>query len=155
LSLPRQQQVEWCWAAIAVGVEKYFDPSSTLRQCDIASSVTGNQCCGLAGGSVACNQPEKLQDALSSIGRLRAVLRRPLRFEEVQREIDAGRPVAARVEWGSGGAHFVLMDGYRILSSGARHVHVSDPLNSPSEVDFDEFANQYHGDGQWTGTYLV
>ena len=125
-----------------------------MTQCRVASDVTGKTCCGPNGASADCNKAEQLQPALQSVNRLRSVHSRALQFPEVQREIDAGRPVAARIEWISGGAHFVVLDGYRILPS-AVHLHVSDPLNPSCEVDFDEFTNNYQGDGKWTASYLV
>jgi hypothetical protein len=156
IPLQHQEQVEWCWAAIAVAIDKYFNPSSSLRQCDVANRVVRrDDCCGAGAGTTDCNVAEKLQDALASIGRSRGAIPQAYSFEEVQTEIDAGRPVCARIEWASGGAHFVALDGYRVLPSGAQHIHVADPLNPPSEVDFDEFKSAYHGEGTWTGTYLV
>jgi hypothetical protein len=82
-------------------------------------------------------------------------LQRPLRFDELQREIDRGRPVCADIEWDSGGGHSVAVRGYRVLSSGVRQVYVADPLNPSALVDFDEFTLAYYGDGQWTETDLV
>jgi hypothetical protein len=78
-----------------------------------------------------------------------------LRFDELQREIDAGRPVCAGITWASGGGHFVVLRGYRVLSSGARQVYVADPLNPSALVDFDEFTSSYYGDGSWTETDFV
>jgi hypothetical protein len=94
------------------------------------------------------------------VNRLRTTLPGPLQFQDLKREIDAGRPVAARIAWDSAGAsqsatgHFVVLDGYRILS-GATHVHVSDPLNPSCEVDFNEFTFNYQGEGKWDASYLV
>jgi Papain-like cysteine protease AvrRpt2 len=160
-SIQTQQQKEWCWAAVAVSIDKYFNPASTWTQCQVASNVTGSRCCGPApaAGVDPCDQAEKLQDALTVVSRLRSTYGRALQFPAVKREIDSGRPVAARIQWttgdpGEGQGHFVVVDGYRILP-GAVHLHVSDPLNPSCWVDFDEFTNNYQGDGEWNASFLV
>jgi len=78
-----------------------------------------------------------------------------LTFQEVCLEIDEGRPVCAGIKWKSGGAHSVVIKGYRTLSSGAQQVYVADPLNPSSLVDYVEFVNAYHSDGEWVETDLV
>ena len=156
VSVEPQQQSEWCWAAVTLAVEKYFNPASTLTQCSIANRVLGQKsCCGDQKEQAACNKLEELQNALASVNRLAAAIARPLRFTEVKQQIDAGLPVCARIQWASGGAHFVVLEGYRVLPSGAQHVYVADPLNPSAEVDFEEFMLAYHGEGEWTGSYLV
>jgi hypothetical protein len=105
-----------------------------------------------------------LEQALKKIYKWRNTLTRALRFDEVQREIDSGRPIGVGITWtsgndaplgGSSNGHFVVIRGYRMLSNGARQVYVADPLNASGLVDFDEFTLAYYGEGQWTETDLV
>jgi hypothetical protein len=148
-----QEKSEWCWAAVAVSIDKYFDSKSPLKQCDIAKRVLGNdKCCN---GGDDCNKAMTLIGALNSIKRLSSTLTSPLSFELVRRELDAGRPVCARIKWNGGGAHFVVITGYEILPSGARHVDVADPHSPDTTVDYDDLRNAYYGDGTWVDTYLV
>jgi Papain-like cysteine protease AvrRpt2 len=150
-----QQQSEWCWAAVAVSIDKYFSPNSTRTQCEIAGLVlgSGNACCNNAGAN--CNHPATLVAALQKIYRWSRTIDRPLRFEEIRQELDARRPVCARIQWKGGSAHFVVLVGYDVLQSGARHVVVEDPLNPSSTIDYDEFKTAYYGDGTWVDSYLV
>jgi hypothetical protein len=147
-----QQQPEWCWAAVAVSVEKYFNPASPLRQCDVATSVVGGDPCR---EPVPADKPEALDVALRKINRLKKSVSRPLSFNELRQEIDANRPLCAGIRWRSGGGHFVILSEYEIAPSGARHVHVEDPLNPSGTLNFDEFTNFYYGDGEWVESYLV
>lgn len=148
-----QQKSEWCWAAVAVSIEKYFNPRSSLTQCEIARRVTGHQNCYAQGPS--CNQAETLIKALEEIRRLKRIMNGPASFNEIRQELDAGRPVCARISWQDGYAHFVILVGYEILRSGERHVDIADPWNPSSTVDFDQFQGAYFGDGEWVDTYLV
>jgi hypothetical protein len=175
-----QEQSEWCWAAVAASINKYFDPASTLQQCDVANKVLPKDypgqdlpdsdcpcCCHCCCEPEKCDKPAQLEVALQQVHKFRKILLRPLTFEEIQREIDAGRPIGVAITWESGNSpepnsrnpnppgHFVVLRGYRELTSGLRQVYVGDPLNPSSLVDVDEFTLAYYGDGVWTASYLV
>jgi hypothetical protein len=149
-----QQEDQWCWAAIAASVDTYFSPFASSPQCRIAAAV-------LNSGSDTCNDPQKynnpakLQVALKAIGRYRATHIGPLSFEDLQAEIDAGRPVCVRIAWSGGGAHFVVLSGYHVSTTGVRTVDVADPLYPDSTRLFDQFPSAYHGGGEWTATFFV
>jgi hypothetical protein len=180
----KQEQSEWCWAAVAVSVEKYFNPHSEITQCEIATKVfkadkdlkdkipkSDSPCCserGCCADPEQCNEPAAVEDALKAIHKWRNTLDQSkapegssylstgtLTFDQVRREIDQGRPVCVDVRWTSGGGHSVVIRGYRILSTGACQVEVADPLNASAVVDFVEFTKAYYGDGEWTETDLV
>ena len=154
-----QEESEWCWAAVALSVAKFFYPQSGEKQCDIAAKVTDKRHC--CDAPPECNEPQRLTDALrvalsaQSGASLTKVVPRPLRFDELQRELDAARPVCIRIGWDGGGGHFVVLTGYQVLSSGDRHVDVADPLYPDCTVDYEELTNAYHGDGQWTHSFLL
>lgn len=154
--MQKQEQSEWCWAAVALSIEKYFNSKSTLTQSEIARKVLEKTTPGLNFSDVASyNVPAKLSDALRAIGRLRGNPAGRVRFDEISGEIDARRPVCARIQWNGGSSHFVVFAGYEVLRSGARHAIVADPRFPDSMVDFDEFQDSYHGDGKWVETFFV
>jgi hypothetical protein len=177
--LQRQEHSNWCWAAVAVSINKYFDPESDLEQCNVANRVVkvskelfDDDCrCGGRDGCKCCCHPhvcnlaEELETALKKVHKWRNTVERALQFGEVQREIDGGRPIGVGITWQSEvppnapppkpRGHFVVVKGYRVLSSGARQVYVADPLYGSGLVDFDEFTVAYYGDGKWTETDLV
>ena len=150
--LDPQEESEWCWAAVAQSVAKYFDESAQ-SQCAIAGLVMkdGN-CCD---NPVGCNEPAALTKALTKVGKPPELVNRPLIPRELQKELDEHRPVCIRIGWDGGGGHFVVITGYQVLTSGALHVNVADPLYPNCTIDYDELSTSYHGDGQWTHSYLV
>lgn len=152
--IQKQQQSEWCWAAVAVSIDKYFNPASTLKQCQLVNSAlnSNNDACKTPTYS---NQTFEVANALQIVNRLRLSLPGALSFDQLRQEIDAGRPVCAAIAWDSGGGHAVIVDAYKVLPSGACQVHVSDPLNPSSFVDFEEFSKRYYGDGVWKETALT
>ncbi len=147
-----QTESEWCWAAVAVSIEKYFNPRSTLTQCQVARRVIAEDCCN---GPAECNDAETLIQALQGLNRWKRTLDGAATFQQVKQELDARRPVCARIAWPDGYHHFVILVGYEVLQSGARHLQVADPWNPSSTVDFDEFKSAYCGDGTWVDTYFV
>ena len=57
-----QEMGLWCWAAVSLSVEKYFDASTTRTQCSIASDVKQKSCCT---DRTSCNEADELQVALT------------------------------------------------------------------------------------------
>jgi hypothetical protein len=152
--MEKQEESEWCWAAVSASIDHHFDSSSTSTQCEIASEViNAPDCCTHKS---QYNEPEQLQDALNVVHRLRKVTGR-LAFDQLQAEIDAGRPVGVMILWdgGDGAAHFVVVSGYCVLASGVRTIDVADPYYPDSTDDFDLFPSAYHGGGTWTASYLT
>jgi hypothetical protein len=153
MQMETQQLGNWCWAAVSVSVDKYFNPASTRTQCQVASAVTGTAtCCSTPG---PCNTVERLDTALTVVARLKTTLLRPLAAPEIQSEIAAFRPVCVRIGWADGGGHFVAVDGIGRSPSGETIVHVVDPLFDDSVVTLDELLSAYQGSGQWTSTFFV
>lgn len=148
-----QTEKHWCWAAVSAAVDRYFDPGSALTQCEIAAEVLdANDCCA---DPKVHDKPAQLQDALEILGRLNKTRHGPLEFPDLRSELDAGRPVCARIEWNDGSAHYVVLYGYHVISSGTRTVEVADPWYPNSTQNFDFFPAFYHGGGEWTATFLT
>jgi hypothetical protein len=152
-----QEESNWCWAAISSAVDRYYNPYSFLTQCEVAAEMPGLQ-------QNACidpeqnNAPEALQTALDVIGMGNTPKTLGIDFKTLQSEIDAGRPVCARIEWTGGGAHFVVLCGYQEWTRGVNTlatVDVADPFYPDSTRRFDDFPTSYHGGGVWSHTYLT
>ncbi len=158
-----QEQNDWCWAAVSNSTDHYYDPRSSLAQCKIVKQVLAatTDCCGSPG---ACNQPEKLQTALTRIGRLNRLIVGPSDFTLIKSEIDQKRPVCVRIQWFGAGAHFVVISGYTVLASGDRIIEVADSFYGESSsgtyhgiwnIDFDLFPASYQSGGTWSATFLT
>ena len=157
--LEKQVQDKWCWAAVTASVDHYFNPGSTLSQCEVAEAVLGGNCCP---DQEACNQVESLDNALSKFNRLDGVATAfSPSFEEIQQKIDSRMPVCVRVEWRGGGGHFVVITGYRLTKSKRRMLEIADPLFPSSIMWWDDFLSSYQnveqpdGGGFWSHTFQV
>jgi hypothetical protein len=76
----------------------------------------------------------------------------PVDFAAVKAEIDAGRPVGARIRWSGGGGHFCVIYGYTAGLFGDNYFDIDDPIYGKSHLTVSDFSNQYQGTGTWTDT---
>jgi hypothetical protein len=168
LQMQRQKMPEWCWAAVSVSVDLFFRPDSAHTQCEIAGAALNLQCCdsGKPADTAQCNAPNALAAVLGTLHLLVGdPLQKCLTFDEIQKEIDAGRPICVLIKWldntGKPGprGHFIVIDGYRVTPAQKQFVSIADPLYGPSEMDYDQFASLqggYHdGQGVWFATFFV
>ena len=151
-----QEQTDWCWNAVAVSVEHYVSPNSTLTQEEFAVEDLG---VSLA----LTNRPASLSQALQTLKRLSRSLQGPLSFNDIQKQLDAGLPVCVQIDWNEGGAHFVAITGYQHSPAGDPQVFISDPLYDSSNLtlwDYEAFVYAYgpdytNAEGAWARTDLV
>jgi hypothetical protein len=168
-TMQTQQQSNWCWAAVAVSINDFLDPQSqpaftqgTLATQLLAGQGITSQDCSLIPVSNVCNQPEALDVALTITGNLRqngALFNQHLTFDSIQNWVNAQLPLGARIQWFGVGAHFIALDGCKVLSTGQQLVHVQDPdpnaSTCPGFWDYDALVSDYREAGFWSDSYLV
>ncbi len=168
IEVETQRGEHLCWIAVAVSVDHYFNKSSTLTQCELVRRLkhTGDCCTPdvLAGGRVPekCDKPGRLETALAAVSHLAKDTpahpnpsEGPMRFDDIRKEIDAGRPVCAYV--GSGfksEGHFILISGYHAWN-GKQYLYVEDPNCRDGSHPYDEVVNRYQFWWKWEYTYRL
>jgi hypothetical protein len=135
LTVDKQRESHWCWAAITAALAGYYH-DLPLDQAAIAGGV---------------NVDRALDEVLAQHGCFgHWSLGKPT-FERVAFEIDSGRPLCARIQWYSGGAHYVVVKGY---GAAARTLLVEDSLTGPAEQAWSQFPHGYaQRGGVWTETF--
>ena len=155
IQVPHQEQNNWCWCAVTVGVSRFFTPSFLLTQCQAAAQVLSivDACSRPGDEDVDC--PFDLDRALATFNHLDRVVEQPLTFEQIEDEMAAKRPVGVQILFqDSGLTHFTVIRGSRRIS-GDRIVVIDDPLYDESEWSYEEFRDAYKGDGEWTRSYFT
>lgn len=148
--VPLQEQTNWCWAAVAVGVAARY--GAAWQQCNIASLELGQHCCPAGTNPGACNVPYYLDRALSRVDHFATMITGVASLSpQVITEINANRPMGVRIGWAGGGGHFIAIAGYS--TNGGQFVDVEDPWYSASTVAYTVLQNAYKGTGSWTHTY--
>lgn len=158
--MQHQEQLNWCWAAVAASIQDFFNSSPNLvTQSQIATRVLSNVPggCGTSPNNPnpACNVPNSLTTVLGALHRLAGnPIIRPLRFAEIQQTIDAGFPIPVRIVWDEDAntAHMVVISGY-IPSN--QQLQVEDPFYGRSVIDLDTLVSNYRGVGRWERSYPV
>ena len=151
-----QLRQNWCWAAVAVSVARFYDEATPWTQCRMADAELGRSDCCVEGASSACNVPGSLHTSLARTGHLDHWTAASVTFPGVSAEVHLGNPLGARIAWEEGGAHFVAIFGYTDGdgSTAAGFVSVGDPWYGNSDVSYPEFCKRYRGSGTWTHSYI-
>jgi hypothetical protein len=153
LVMPNQGQDEWCWAAVAAGINNLLSPAQQLNPCDVASSVLGQVCCQ-DKPCKECLTDYYLEVALDDLKHLNGdPTQGALPFQDLMTDIKNSHPVGVRIEWSGGSGHFVAIDGYGLDDTGQQMVDVQDPANGHWYHPYDLFCTNYLGGGKWSFTY--
>ena len=169
-----QQQNQWCWAAVAVSIARYFKPTSAVTQCSLATSVLsgelhGANCCsGLVPScldrnppeSTLCDRPRSTGDALLVTGNVgNPVPLGPLGFDDIKQRLAAGSLIACGKDQ-NGGSHAGVIYGHLTATNSARtlqFVVAANPL-SPSQVSpvlYDDFVSDPVMGTRWSDSWVA
>jgi hypothetical protein len=147
-----QRRPFWCWAAVAVSVARYYNPRSTVTQCQVASLTLGQQdCCSAGAETTRCDVRTSLNTALRVVRRYGGY--GPADPDLARQLIDRGEPVGIFVRWTPTAGHFAALCGYSVSASGTEFV-VADPKYGDRPVLASELlSGRYRGFGTWTHLY--
>jgi len=155
-TIPIQEQTQWCWAAVSVGVALHY-ASATWKQCEVAKAqFPALNCCGADAGG-GCNQPWYLDRALGTVGHFGHLVFSDVTFALVQGEIGSDRPLGCRIQWVGGvGAHFVAIGGWSQDDKGTQYLEIHDPFYGFVQIVYNDFRVSYRSPGDtWTHTYFT
>ncbi len=157
-NLEAQEQTFWCWAAVTAGIQRFFEPASTLSQSEVVKACLGH----------TNNEILELAKALKKMGTLVCSHEAVPALGEIRKQLSAGLPVPVRIGWTrqkgkrrelTGSGHFVVITG--VLQRDDRGdddtlVRVSDPKNGmASYVPYGILKNSYRYKGVLTHFYIL
>ena len=151
-TMEQQTESNWCWAATAASVSAYYLPTTGWGQCGVASEVLGTQCCQYPVPA-PCNVPSYLSSALTVTDNFVAEIG-VASISQIIAELEAKRPVGARVGWEGGGGHFCVIAAYSYVMR-MEYFGIRDPYYGQSGIPVSAFRNNYQGTGTWTHTYFT
>ena len=151
-TVPHQEQDNWCWAAVSVGVDSCYG-GGNWTQCRLAGAELGLGCCSTPFPN-GCDAPFYLDRSLTGVGRFDRYVHGSAVYSTVQTEIGARRPLCCRIQWSVGG-HFVAISDWSIDAKGTEYVGVQDPDNGYNFQTLSEFTNSYRSAGNWSDTYFT
>lgn len=150
----RQQTLNWCWAACAEMVLRYF--GRDVGQSEIAARYveylkSHDKPHSLSPAEVQCVIRD-FSEVLGMWGIEADYRRRDISFSTVQKEIDAGRPVVVLLDWFGGDGHFVIIRGWYI-ERGEPMLKVNNPERGSGLQTYADLVEAY-GQGVWKNTWM-
>ncbi len=151
LALEPQSLGNWCWAAIASSIGRYYG-TGDWSQADVARALLGGPGTDTERNPTASwDEYARLDAALGAVGCFSHWSPGRPTFERVQVEIQAGRPVCVHIDWRAPGSHYVVITGY---FGRTREIYVDDSRHGRSIQPYDRFPSDYHArGGVWIGTF--
>lgn len=153
-TMEAQTQTNWCWAATSKSVSHFYWFLSPWTQCTIANAELGRNDACQNPVPAAANVPWYLDRALSRTSNFVSITAGTATFAQIRAEIDAGRPMGARIGWNGGGGHFVVIYGYASWGL-TQWVYIDDPIWGKSQLTLADFSTNYRGSGTWTHYYIT
>ncbi|HKF49967.1 MAG TPA: papain-like cysteine protease family protein [Terracidiphilus sp.] len=149
--LEKQHRRNWCWAAIASALGRYYGTSGASQDEIASRALASDSSRGDERAEVdEANVEFRLDRALQAAGCFSHWSAGKPVFERIRFEINMGRPLGARIEWHHGGAHYVVIHGYR---DEGELVLVGDSQHGPGEYALSRFPSLYREGGAWTETF--
>jgi hypothetical protein len=163
LPIPSRAQLTWlwCWAALAVSVDQYFDTyhgsaAPHWTQCALAETLFGlsaGACCR-SNPPGECVRTFSLEVALKTVDHLSHRDLKGASAEAVMAALRNGSPVGVRKRLGGGGHHAVLITGFERYQNDFVRLVINDPAPGTLRAwwAFSEFpgTNDF-----WTHTYYT
>lgn len=162
--IDHQMQDQWCWAAVALSICRFFKDQRWQQQCDVVNEIFGpirgdTDCC-TDGASSTCNMPWALDIVLNTAGHLLQPVRGIVTFDEVKQQVLVQkRPFAARIMLADlMTAHFVVVIGCDEAGDGRQWVKVADPGGSTGNtntIEYSALLNDYMPGASWDQSYFT
>lgn len=150
---PHQLQYldEWCWAAVASSIAEFYNDTTNWTQNALAAKFLSPTCQVINANTT--NPPSECKNTCDFIKVLSdAELNNyawqygQLRFDQIQRQINAGWPLCCIINWDTL-SHVISIIGY-----SGNSLLVSDPqCNGIFAIDYNDFSITYR-EGNWTTT---
>lgn len=151
LNLKFQKKDKWCWASIAEAIGNFYGTGHWEQYQIVKQVFDVPDSENLDDPSDKYNCDTTLDKALSHVNCFSHWSLGKPSFERIVFEISMGKPVSVRVEWLKGGAHYVLIKGFKVPT---RELYLDDSLFGPSVAKYDYFPAKYQkSGGVWTDTF--
>jgi len=157
-SIEKQQMSNWCWAACTVSIHKFYEKNTAFSQRQLVSKVLQMPICTTPKPLPPCNKTFDFGKALNTVGHLFGnSIDNPLLPDELDKELQAGRPVGCQMDIPQIGGHAVIVISGTTDTSGTLFLRVADPSDaSILSMSFSMLRNNFRGiGGRWVRSYFT
>jgi hypothetical protein len=154
LTMQKQKEDFWCWAATAVSLARHYDCTSTWTQCKLASIIKDKHCCLDPG---PCNESSDLDTPLQVAGCFGGREDRPVSLSEIRNRIwNSRKAICIRIAWDNqGNGHFLAIGGYSIADE---KLIVCDPATGTNySIPYQDILTDFQGQpgAVWSHSYYT
>ncbi|MFF4771993.1 papain-like cysteine protease family protein [Microtetraspora fusca] len=143
-----QQYSNWCWAATGNSVAAWYGYDLSQNQfCNLAFNRAADSACPNNQATLANDQNAFRKIGISPGNYVSGYLT----YAAIVREIDADRPIMARIQWTSGGGHMEVLYGYDKSQS---LVYWSNPWPSSTRYNWTTY-DYYVSNGSFFWTHSL
>jgi hypothetical protein len=163
-SIEQQKQDQWCWAAVALSICRFYGGQTWQNQSDLVNdifaAIRGGTDCSQNGDTFPCNMTWSLKDVLSTAHHLALPIRGIVSFNDLMQEIEIGlRPVAVRIMFSDlNTAHYIVLVGCAQTLEGKQLVKVVDPsmaTGNSTSIEYSTILNNYRPGATWNESYFT
>nr|VFK67284.1 MAG: Peptidase_C39 like family protein [Candidatus Kentron sp. UNK]VFK72621.1 MAG: Peptidase_C39 like family protein [Candidatus Kentron sp. UNK] len=142
--MQHQLQSNWCWAANGASVGNLYHGPDSYSQCGISDDCLNKKSCCDDPVNDDCNVYGYLDKALKAAKSFDRMQSGTTSYDNVQAEINEGKPIGTRVAWNGAGAHFMMITGY---DTDRNKIFVQDPWHGTTTIAYTQYPSHYHGGG--------
>jgi hypothetical protein len=149
--LQRQQQTEWCWAAVTASMMEFMAPERAASQSEVVAHTLKDT---RAESPEELNRPEDITKAAKTMG-----MEEGTRYGNVSRDtmrwlVNEGTPIPVQINWRNNarkngslsGGHYIVVNAIGDEAKGETPVHIEDPwVGEKLMLTWDEVKNDYPG----------
>ena len=159
----RQEQTQWCWAAVTASLMSLLDPNNQTQSSVVHESLTSDD----------LNRPQDLTEIARKLGLAVKYTSRQLALYELRDGINQGLPIPLQINWRKadgelGAGHYVVLTGIGpdVSDEGQTLIKIEDPSKGELQMTFAELKDDYPGaankhlyaqahSGVWTYTHRI
>lgn len=153
--MEKQMMSNWCWAAVATSVFKYYRPAAPLTQNKFAAAFLNNPGCTLL--NPVCNKTQSLAAALGRLAIFDQVIDSHVSSVDVETRLQNGRPVCCLMLHPEYSGHYVVISALFRNPANPNQVtvRVEDPIDGGEQIiPFPMLVNGYKG-SFWMKTFYT
>lgn len=154
--IQQQKMTNWCWAAVATSVFKFYRPQSQITQPKFVADFLKRPQCDSNAPSPICNQQASLSEALHMLNIFNGRIDNPANPDIVERELTNRKPVCCLLFHPEFSGHFVVISAlFRDPATSIVSVRVEDPMDGMERiVRYPDLINGFKG-SHWVKTYFT
>jgi hypothetical protein len=147
----------WCWAAVATSIFKFYRPQSIITQPKFVSDFLRIPQCNSSQPLPTCNRQASLSDALHMLNIFNGRVENPIHPEAVARELSNRKPISCLLFHPEFSGHFVVISGlFKDPNDPGRiSLRVEDPLDGMERiVGYPDLVRGFRN-SHWVKTYFT